>query len=70
MKKLTEFRERKGFSKGDLAWELGCNRSQIGRWESGASKELSFGMIEKIDRLTEGEITINDWYKSWLNRSK
>jgi transcriptional regulator with XRE-family HTH domain len=69
MEKLTKWREQR-MTKGELAQALGCNRSQIGRWESGASRELSFGMIEKIDRLTEGEITIEDWYKSWQNRSE
>jgi transcriptional regulator with XRE-family HTH domain len=69
MEKLTKWREQR-MTKGQLALALGCNRSQIGRWESGVSKELSFGMIEKIDQLTEGEITINDWYKAWQNRSE
>ena len=69
MEKLTKWREQRGMSKGDLATALGCNRSQIGRWESGLSQP-SFAIIDKIDRLTDGEVTINDWYKSWQNRSE
>jgi len=69
MEKLTKWREQRGMSKGDLAHAIGCNRSQIGRWESGLSQP-SFAIIDKIDRLTNGEVTINDWYESWQNRSE
>jgi len=69
MEKLTTWREQR-MSKGELAQAIGCNRSQVGRWESGLSHQPSFETIEKIDRLTGGEVTIIDWYQSWLNRSE
>ena len=70
MEKLTKWREAEGLSRGELAIAIGCNRSQIGRWESGLSHQPSFETIEKIDRLTDGQVTILDWYESWLNRSE
>ena len=66
MEKLTKWRETKGLSRGELAQAIGCNRSQIGRWENGLSHQPYFSIIERVDRLTDGEVTILDWYESWL----
>lgn len=70
MEKLTKWRETQGLSRGELAQAIGCNRSQVGRWESGLSHPRYFSIIERVDRLTGGEVTILDWYESWLNRSE
>ena len=71
MEKLTAWREQSAkISKGRMARLIGCDPSQVGRWESGLSHQPSFETIEKIDRLTDGEVTIIDWYESWLNRSE
>jgi transcriptional regulator with XRE-family HTH domain len=70
MEKLTKWREAQGLSRGELAQAIGCNRSQIGRWESGLSYPRSFEAIERIARLTDGQVTILHWYESWLNRSE
>ena len=69
MEKLKKWREQR-MSKGELAVAIGCNRSQVGRWENGLSHQPSFATIQRIDRLTDGEVTILDWYESWLNRSE
>ena len=70
MEKLTKWREAQGLSRGELAVAIGCNRSQVGRWESGLSYQPSFSIIQRIARLTGGSVTIVDWYESWLNRSE
>ena len=71
MEKLTKWREQSAkISKGRMAHLIGCDPSQVGRWENGLSYQPSFETIEKIDRLTGGEVTILDWYESWLNRSE
>lgn len=70
MEKLKAWREAQGLSRGELAQAIGCNRSQVGRWESGLSFQPSFETIERIARLTDGSVTIVDWYESWLNQSE
>ena len=70
MNKLKAWREAQGLSRGELAQAIGCNRSQVGRWESGLSFQPSYSIIQRVERLTDGSVTIVDWYESWLNQSE
>lgn len=59
--KLTEWREREGWSQQRLAEALGCTVSTVWRYEQGL-RDPDSATKQRIFLVTDGEVEPNDFY--------